>query len=175
VDRAIEQIVSDHLTDVKFLEAIFRQVKETPQPYTRMEREKELARLQTQRRKWIEQYDKDRITKPEFEAKMDAIEKAKREVEARMPAAAPPPVDARAAVAGLVRWAVRFSKIASFEEKRSELRRAARRILVIDGAVPSFEVSGAFLGELSHTNSAQPSRRWRWRRCPSLRSESQRW
>jgi hypothetical protein len=61
VDAAIMQTVEDHLTDAKFLAAVFRRLKETPQPDTRADREKELAKLAVRRRKWIEQYDADRI------------------------------------------------------------------------------------------------------------------
>jgi hypothetical protein len=61
-----------------------------------------------------------------------------------MPVTPPPALDQRAVVVGLVRWALRFAKIADFEQKRAELRRVVRRIPVIGGAAPSFDVCGAF-------------------------------
>src|SRR5262249_51410150 len=141
--------------DVAFLAKVFARVERPPAPDPD-KRERELAKLAARRQKWITEYDEDRITKREFEEKMAVVEKTRSEVEARMPAAPLPAIDARAAVAGLVRWALRFPKIASFEQKRSELRRVIRRIPVIDGAAPSFEVCGSFLGEIAHTNFAQP-------------------
>ena len=81
------------------------------------------------------------------------MEKAKREVEAMMPVAPPTAVDQRAAILGLTRWAARFPKITDFNQKRTELKRVVRRIPVIDGAAPSFEVCGSFLSDFAHTNS----------------------
>jgi DNA invertase Pin-like site-specific DNA recombinase len=92
VDAAIVRIVEEYMTDAKFLAAVLRRVKETPQQDTRAEREKELAKLAARRKKWIEQYDEDRINKAEFEQKMDAVTKAVRQIEATMPAAPPPAV-----------------------------------------------------------------------------------
>jgi DNA invertase Pin-like site-specific DNA recombinase len=169
VDRAIERIVSERLTDVTFLAKVFARV-ERPVAPDLDKRERELARLAARRQKWITQFDSDRITQKEFEEKMDAVQKATREVEAQMPVAPPPALNQRAAVAGLVRWALRFPKIDDFNQKRTELRRVVRRIPVIDGAAPSFEVCGSFLGEFAHTNSAQPSKSPCSRQCPSPES-----
>jgi hypothetical protein len=44
-----------------------------------------------------------------------------------------------------------------------KLKRAVRSIRVVDATIPEFSISGAFLGELAHTESAQPSR------CPYSR------
>jgi hypothetical protein len=94
---------------------------------------------------------------------MDAVIKAIREVEATMPAAPPPVVDSRAVVAGLVRVLARFGKL-PFLEQRGLLRRVVRKIQVVDATIPEVTLAGAFLGELAHTNSAQPSTRRCWLR-----------
>jgi DNA invertase Pin-like site-specific DNA recombinase len=159
VDRVIEQIVSERLTDAAFLAKVFARV-ERPAAPDLGKRERELAKLAARRKKWIDQFDADRITQREFEEKMDAVEKATREVEAQMPIAPPPALDQRAAILGLTRWAARFHKIADFNQKRTELKRVIRQIPVIDGAAPSFEVCGSFLGDFAHTNFGQPSSRW---------------
>jgi hypothetical protein len=82
-----------------------------------------------------------------------------------MPVAAPPVVDDRAVIAGLVRTLARF-RTWPFIEQRTMLKRVVRRFQVVDGAIPEFTLSGAFLGELSHTNSAPQLTRWYWRQCP---------
>jgi hypothetical protein len=70
VDRAIERIVSESLTDAAFLAKVFARVERAPAPDPG-NRERELAKLATRRQKWIEQYDADRISRKEFEDKMD--------------------------------------------------------------------------------------------------------
>jgi DNA invertase Pin-like site-specific DNA recombinase len=154
VDAAIVRIVGEYLTAPKFLAAVFRRVKETPQRDTRAEREKELAKMAARRKKWIEQYDEDRINKQEFEHKMDAVTKAVRQIEAAMPAAPSPVLDQRAVIAGLVRTLARFNTW-PFQEQRATLKRAVRSFQVVDDAITEFTLSGAFLGELAHTNPAQ--------------------
>jgi hypothetical protein len=97
------------------------------------------------RKKWIDQYDADRISKKEFEEKMDAVEKAAREVEAQSPAAPPTMPDAGPIVAGLVRTLARF-RTWPFAEQRAMLKRIVRSFQVIDGAIPEITLSSAFLG-----------------------------
>jgi site-specific DNA recombinase len=159
VDAAIRRIIEAHMTNAKFLAAVFRRIEQKPTPDTRAERERELVRLAARRQKWIEAYDEGTITKPEFAERMSVIEKAVHEVEAKMPAAPPPVVDSRAVVAGLVRALARFDK-QPFLEQRAMLKRVVRGFRVIDGTIPEMTISGAFLGELSHTKSAPPSSAW---------------
>jgi DNA invertase Pin-like site-specific DNA recombinase len=155
VDAAILHIMERHMTDTKFLASVFGAAKQKPAPDTRVEREKELAKLAARRQKWIEQYDADRISKQEFELKMDAVTKSVREIEATIPAA-PPRVDDRAAIAGLVRTLERFGT-RPFTEQREMLKRVLRSIPVVDGAISEVTLSGTFLGEFAHTKPAQHS------------------
>jgi DNA invertase Pin-like site-specific DNA recombinase len=165
VDEAIMRIIQQYMTDPKFLAAVFRRVEQTPRPDTREQREKELAKLAARRKKWIEQFDQDRIAKQEFEQRIDAVEKATREIEASMLAVPPPIPDTRAIVGGLVRTLARF-RTWPFTEQRGMLKRVVRGFQVVDAAIAQVTVSGAFLGELGHTNSAQRSIWPYWRRCP---------
>jgi DNA invertase Pin-like site-specific DNA recombinase len=166
VDPALERMVSEHLTNAAFLAKVFARVERPAAPDLH-KRERELAKLAARRQKWIKQFDADRINQKEFEQKMDAVKAATHEIEAQMPVAMPPALDQRAVVAGLVRWALRFPKLTDFEQKRTELRRVIRRIPVIAGTAPAFEVCGSFLGEFTHTNSAQPSKSPCLRQCPA--------
>jgi DNA invertase Pin-like site-specific DNA recombinase len=160
VDAAIVRITEDYMMDAKFLAAVLRRVKETPQQDTRAEREQELGRLEARRRRWMDAYDEERITKPEFDEKMDKVNAAIRALEISMPVMPPPPVlDTRAVVAGLVRVLARF-RTWPFAEQRAMLRRAVRSIQVVDGTIPEFTLSGAFLGKLAHTKLAQGSSAW---------------
>jgi hypothetical protein len=160
VDAAIVEIVEKHLTDPKLLAEGFRRLKETPLADTRAERERELAKLAARRQKWIEQYDQDHITRVEFEQKMDAVTKAVREVEARMPVAPPAPVlDIRAVVPALVQTLARFHKL-PFLEQRATLQRVLKPIRVMDGAIAEVTLAGSYVGELAHTTSAQPYSAW---------------
>lgn len=159
VDAAIIEIIEERLTDAKFLTPVFRRVEQAPVTDHRQEREKELAKLAARRKKWIEQYDADHINKAEFEQKMDAVQKAVYEVEARMPATLPTlTLDHRSVVAGLVETLASFATL-PFLEQRETLKRVARPFQVINDAIPQVTLSGAFLAELAHTNSAQPSSR----------------
>jgi DNA invertase Pin-like site-specific DNA recombinase len=164
VDEAIMRIVEEYLTDAKFLAAVFRRLKETPQPDTRVEREKELAKLAARRKRWMDAYDEERITKQEFDERMDKVAAAMRAIEASMPLAAPPLPDHRAVVAGLARSLARF-RTWPFTEQRTTLKRVVRGFQVVDRAIPEFTLSGAFLGELAYTNSAQRLKPRYWRRC----------
>lgn len=76
VDAAIIRIMEEYLTNARFLAAAFRRIEQTPLADSRQERERELAKLAARRKKWITEYDEDRITKREFEEKMDTVEKA---------------------------------------------------------------------------------------------------
>jgi DNA invertase Pin-like site-specific DNA recombinase len=156
VDEAIVRIAEEYMTDPKFLSGVFRRIDQVPATGTAENRAKELAKLAARRQKWIEQYDADRISKTEFEQKMDAVEKAKREVEAEMPSAPPPALDHRAVIAGLVRALARF-RTWPFAEQHAMLKRVVRGFRVLDSAITEFTFSGAFLGELSVTKTAQPS------------------
>jgi DNA invertase Pin-like site-specific DNA recombinase len=161
VDGAILEIVTKHLTNPKFLAEGFRRLQETPQADTRAEREQELAKLAARRQKWIEQYDQDHITKQEFEHKMDAVTKATREIEARLPVAPPVAVlDPGVAVKRLVTTLDRFGKL-PFLEQRATLQRLLRPVQVVDGMISEVMLAGSYLGELAaHTTSAQPFSRW---------------
>jgi hypothetical protein len=48
-------------------------VKETPQPDSREQREKELAKLAARRKRWLDAYDEERISKQEFNERMDKV------------------------------------------------------------------------------------------------------
>jgi DNA invertase Pin-like site-specific DNA recombinase len=156
VDAAIVRIVEEYLTDAKFLKAIFQRLEQTPQPDTCVEREKELAKLAARRKKWIEQYDAERITKQEFEEKMDAAQKAIRALEVSMPVAPPPLPDYSAVTAGLVETLASFRTL-PFLEQRTALKLVVRSFQVIDGTIPEITLSGAFLASAAGTNSAQRS------------------
>jgi DNA invertase Pin-like site-specific DNA recombinase len=161
VDAAILEIVEKHLTNPKLLVEGFRRLNDMPQIDTRAERERELARLAARRQKWIEQFDEDRITKHEFEQKMDAVTKAVREIEARMPVAPPVAVlDPGVAVKRLATTLDRFGKL-PFLEQRATLQRVLRPIQVVDGMISEVTLAGSYLGELAtHTTSTQPYSRW---------------
>jgi site-specific DNA recombinase len=164
VDAAIVEIVEERMMDAKFLASVFRRLQETPASDTRAEREKELAKLDARRKRWMDAYDEERIDKREFNERMDKVNAAIRQIEATMPVAPPPVVDDRAVIAGLARTLARF-RTWPFLEQRSTLKRVVRGFQVVDGTIPAFTLSGAFLGELSHTNSAQPLRPLCSHRC----------
>jgi DNA invertase Pin-like site-specific DNA recombinase len=155
VDRALERIVSDYLLDAAFLAAVFARLAEPAKPdHSAKRREAELDRLRARRARLVDALENELIDKAEFAVRAAKIKAAAAEVEARMPAAAPPPLpDVRAVVAGLSRAFSRFDRLA-FVERRSLLRRVVRSVQVVDGTIPAFTLSGAFLGELAHTNSA---------------------
>jgi DNA invertase Pin-like site-specific DNA recombinase len=154
VDGIIERLVVEHLTDARFLAGLLAQVEEPTVPHAD-DREKELAKLAARRKKWILEFDQDHITKQEFEERMDALKKAVREVEARIPVVSRRSLDQRAVVDGVVDWALDFGKIPDFEEKRRELKRVVKKIQVLDGHIATFDVSGAFLGSSNCIKDAQ--------------------
>jgi DNA invertase Pin-like site-specific DNA recombinase len=164
VDAAITQIVEQDMTDAQFLSAVFRRLKQTPAPDTRQEREKELAKLAARRKRWMDAYDEERIAKSEFDERIDKVNAAIMQIEASMPVAPPVAVDDRAVIAGLVRTLARF-RTWPFLEQRKVLKRVVRRFQVVDGTIPEFTLSGALLGELSHTKLEQPLRRRCSGRC----------
>jgi hypothetical protein len=101
---------------------------------------------------------------------MDAVARATREVETRMPVAPPPPEpEIGAVIARLARSFARFAKH-PFAERRATLKQVFRSILVVDGAIPEFTVSGAFLGEIAHTRPGQQSKGLRARLAPQARN-----
>jgi hypothetical protein len=156
VDAIIEQLVSERLTNARFLTEAFARV-EQPSPTALVEeREHALAKLTAQRKKWMDAYDEDCITKQEFAEKMDAVKKAVREVEARIPVVSKPSLDKRTVVAAVVDWAFGFAKIPDFATKRRELKRVIARIPVINTRISSFDVSGAFLHGSDCIKVAQP-------------------
>jgi DNA invertase Pin-like site-specific DNA recombinase len=159
VDEAITSIAESVLTDYRVLAGAFGQLTKTPQADTRVEREKELARLLARRQKWIDQYDADRISKSEFEAKMDAVQAATREIEVQMPVAPALLPDCRVVAADLAGTLASFRTL-PFLEQRDTLKRVVRKFQVIDAAIPELTLSGAYLGSLAHTKSAQPSSPW---------------
>lgn len=157
VDAALLRIVDDYMTDPKFLAAVLARQKQAPS-HDLGKRERELAKLAARRKKWIESYDEDRITKKEFDERMDAVAKATREVEATIPTAPPAVPDSRAVIAGLVRVLARLGS-KPFAEQRAILKRVIHSVCVVDATIPNFTLSGSFLGEFSRTNSAQCSAR----------------
>jgi DNA invertase Pin-like site-specific DNA recombinase len=176
VDEAILRVTEAYLTDPKFLAAVFRRIEQVPAPDHAEKRERELARLAARRRKWIVEYDEDRITKQEFDERLAVIEKAVHEVEAKMPAVPPPPVDYRAVIAGLVRVLARL-RSKPFPEQRKIVKTVIRSITVVDGHASEVVLSGSFLGQFPHTKTAQPSRWPYWsqsraRGLPSPRERS---
>ncbi len=154
VDEAITHIMERRLTDAKFLADAFKQLKQTPQADMRVEREAELARLAARRKKWMDQFDCDRITRSEFEEKMDAVQKATRALEVTMPVAPPLLPDHRAVAADLAGTLASFRTL-PFIEQRTALKRVVRTFQVIDAAIPEIAISGAYLREVAHINSAQ--------------------
>jgi hypothetical protein len=105
VDPAIIEIVEQHVTNQKFLQAIFERVEKTPAPAPRVEREKELVKLAARRKKWMDAYDEDRISREEFNQRVDKVAAAMRTLEAAPPA---PPVNIRTVITGLARALARF-------------------------------------------------------------------
>jgi DNA invertase Pin-like site-specific DNA recombinase len=156
VDQAILRIAQDYLTDVKFLAPLFERIAQAPASDHAEKRKRELAKLQARREKWIVEYDEDRITKSEFDQRMTAIQKVAHELEAKMPAFPPAPVDDRAAIAGLVRVLARLES-RPFAEQRKIVKTVIRSIPVADGRVSEVVLSGSFLGQFPHTKTAQPS------------------
>jgi DNA invertase Pin-like site-specific DNA recombinase len=156
VDRALEGIVANYLLDAAFLAAVFARLAEPAKPdHSAKRREAELGKLKARRTRLVDALENGLIDKAEFAARADRLQAAAAEVEARMPAAAPPPLpDVRAVVAGLARAFSRFGKL-PFTERRSVLRRVVRSVQVVEAAIPAFTLSGAFLGEMSHTKPEQ--------------------
>jgi hypothetical protein len=154
VDGIIEQLVVEHLTDAAFLKEVFARLEAPATPLVQ-DPDRELAKLAARREKWITEFDEDRITKQEFEERMDAVKKAVREVEAKRTIVPKPSLDVPALVLALARWAVRFPKIPDFLEKRAELKRVIKRIPVADTRISTVELSGAFLGSSADIKAAQ--------------------
>jgi DNA invertase Pin-like site-specific DNA recombinase len=156
VDAALVQIVEENLMDAKFLSAFFRRIQETPRPDTRIEREKELTKLAGRRKRWLDAYDEEKISKAEFDERMDKVNAAMREIEAKMPSAPPPPFDTQTVVEGLVETFESF-RTWQFADQRATLKRVVRSIPVRDEMIAEVVLSGHFLGQLAHTNLLQPS------------------
>lgn len=152
VDAAVEQILSRQLTDAAFLAAVLGKSIQAPSTDT-SKREREMQKLAEKRERLIDLYAEGRLSKMEFNKRLDAVTAAVSEIEALMPAVAPMTPSVRHVIAGLARAFApsRFGKL-PFEERRATLRRVIRTIPVVDGSVPGFTFSGAFLTECSHTN-----------------------
>ena len=146
---------------------MFTGLKQSQQPADSGKREKELSKLAAKRERIIDAYEDGRLTKQEFARRIDAIAEAQRDVEARMPAAAPPAIDERRLIAGLTRWfaPARFGRL-PFEQQRAELKRVVRQLSVTDGAIDQVTASGAFLQEYAHTNLEPRSTSPYWLRSP---------
>jgi DNA invertase Pin-like site-specific DNA recombinase len=171
VDPEIVRLVREYLTSSRFLTPIFRRIAEAPRRDTRAERESELAKLEARRTKWIEQYDEDRITKAQFNERMDKVNAALRDVEASMPLEAPPVPDWRSVATGIPRAFANF-ETQPFESQRETLKNAFKSLPVRDDAIAEVTISGAFLAEMAGTKSAQPLR-WRcWSPPPGRESVS---
>jgi DNA invertase Pin-like site-specific DNA recombinase len=158
VDPAITRLVEEHLTDPTVLIAGFRRLKETPQADTRLERERELAKLAARKKRVIDMHEKGDIDEQDYDERIDAIKKAIHEVEARLPVvSAPAPVpDLQDVIKGMVSALARFHKL-PFEQQRATLRRLLKPILVVDGAIAEVTLAGAYLGGLAaYTTSRQP-------------------
>jgi hypothetical protein len=87
---------------------------------------------------------------------MDKVNAAIRALEVSMPAAPPSLPDYRAVIADLVETLASFRTL-PFLDQRTTLKRVVRSLQVVDGAIPEVTLLCAYLGELAHTNSAQPS------------------
>jgi hypothetical protein len=157
VDAAIMRMVKEYMTDAEFLTMVFRRLNETPQPDTRVERERELAKLAARRKRWMDAYDEERITKREFDERMDKAAAAIRVIEVSMPLRPPPFADHRALVPSLAQTFARF-RTWPFAKQRATLKRVVRSLPVTDDSFTEVAISGAFLGGLAHTKSTQPSR-----------------
>jgi DNA invertase Pin-like site-specific DNA recombinase len=155
VDAALVELIETYVSNAKLLKAVFERIEPTPKTDTRQEREQELAKHEARRQKWIEQYDEDRITKQEFQQKMDKENAAIHAIRASMPAAPPPALDYRAVIPALVQVLARF-RFASFADQRALLRRVVRSVRVVDNAIADVTLSGAFLGEMAHSDKNDP-------------------
>jgi DNA invertase Pin-like site-specific DNA recombinase len=166
VDAAVMQIIEERLTDAKFLTGVFRQIEQKPACDNAAKREAELSRLKAKRMRLLDALEDGLIDKAEFSIRAERIQTAMRKVEALMPAVSPPPFEARAVVAGLVRSLAFFRKW-PFTKQRATLKRVVRSLPVTDDTFTEVAVSGAFLGELACTKFAQPLKSRRLRRCPA--------
>jgi hypothetical protein len=159
VDAAICDIVETHMTDARLLADAFGRQAIAPGPDPRAACEKELAKLERERNRWMDAYAEERIGKRHFDDRMDRINRRVREIERVMPLASPPPsLDARIVLAALVRIFGRFGKL-PFLEQRDTLKRVVRRFPVVDRAIAGFALAGPFLAEV-HTKPATPYSAW---------------
>jgi DNA invertase Pin-like site-specific DNA recombinase len=170
VDAAIFVILEKYLTDPKFVAAGFRRLKETRQPDNTVKREAELSRLRAKRTRLLDALEDGLLDKAEFAIRAEKIQTAMRQIEATMPVAPSLEIDTERAVAGLVRHAGRF-RTKPFDEQRRDLKDFVRYFEVADGCFTQVALSGAYLGELSHTKPGQHLILLCWRRCTAPESQ----
>jgi DNA invertase Pin-like site-specific DNA recombinase len=164
VDAVIVGIVKNTLRDPALLLRIVELSERQKEAATDVAKlEQELVKLEARRQRWIDQFDKDRITEREFEQKMDAVAQAKRGIEALLPAKAPA-LDAKRLVKAIVKYFASFEH-RPFEEQRQILRVAFKKFIVENGTIPAATLNGGFLGSMDGVKVSRGSRWQCWRRC----------
>jgi site-specific DNA recombinase len=149
VDKAIREGLVSYLLDPTFLKMVLGNRKREPKPDTAQQTERELAKLATKRKRTHELYTEGFIEKAEFVERVNAIERAKAELETRLPAPEAAFPTAKELCTGFVRTLGTFEK-EPFETQRGILRRVIRSIPVTaTGTIEEFTVSGAFLTEFA--------------------------
>jgi hypothetical protein len=109
--------------------------------------ERELAKLEAKRERYLEQNADGFISRDALRDKLRAVDQ---ELEARRALARParPAVETRKLVEGIVRSFSRFP-YRPFEDRRELLRQAVTEIVVESGAIPRLTLSGGFLGDIT--------------------------
>jgi hypothetical protein len=113
------------------------------------------------RQRLINLYADGAISKAEFHQRIDALEQAKRDLDALLPANAPA-LDARQTARAVAEFFVGFED-QSFEHQRRTLRSAFKEFRIDNGAITGWTLNRGFLGGMAKLSS--PSRSLYLLRC----------
>jgi hypothetical protein len=166
-DAAIERMVSQ-LADAEFMLGVLKIAmtmhEAVPDP-ARAERERARAKLAKGRAELLKALRGGDITREEFKAEMEALEREVRALEAQLPAPAPK-VDGKAMV-DLISCAFIEFGFLTFTQKRALLRGAVKK-MVLDSharAITTVTLSGGYLGKGVNSLLRSRSRSWRQSRA----------
>jgi DNA invertase Pin-like site-specific DNA recombinase len=149
VDAAIEQMVS-RLADAEFMIGVLKvamSLQEAASDPARVERERALAKLANGRAELLKALRGGDITRDEFKAEAEAVEREVRALEAQLPAPAPR-LDAKEMVDLISRAFVEFQFL-TFTQKRALLRGAVKKMVLDSHArvITTVTLSGGYLGK----------------------------
>ena len=146
LDRTVEQIITTHLLDTKFLMAVFHGLQQPPQEDpNRAEREQSLAKVRESITRLTDLHlNEGMFSKEEFKTRYAALQREERQLLASLPTP-PAPVDPRPFVKTMILAFANFGAL-SFDCKRNILQRAVREIIISGSMIPRLTFKGGFFG-----------------------------